>query len=117
MKLSKTQNEIKYMNEKNQLLNDEINSLKMVKNEMSSQVNAYSDELKKLKSLNEMIIRLENEKCQLIEENLKADQKMEAIETKNRDLMLKLSDELEKSRKIEDEINSSNKKLKFEILK
>ena len=98
MKISKLESENKFFNEKFKLQNEEIESLKLLRDELDSQLKIYIEEIKKSKTLNETVVRLENEKCQLIEENLKSDQKLEVVEAKNRELLMKLNEEISKTK-------------------
>ena len=76
----------------------QIESLKLVKDELNSKLSLYNIELSKLESRNDLLLKCENEKRELMDENIKLKEKFYEIETKYRNSNFELNETLNRTK-------------------
>jgi hypothetical protein len=88
------------LKEENVSLNKQIESLKLVKDELNSKLSLYNIELSKLESRNDLLLKCENEKRELMDENIKLKEKFYEIETKYRNSNFELNETLNRTKSV-----------------
>jgi hypothetical protein len=86
------------LKEENVSLNKQIESLKLVKDELKSKLSLYNIELSKLESRNDLLLKCENEKRELMDENIKLKEKFYEMETKYRNSNFELNETLNRTK-------------------
>ncbi len=76
----------------------QIDSLKLIKDELNSKLGLYNSELSKLGSINELLLQSENEKRELMDENMKFKEKFYDLETKYRNSNFELNETLSRTK-------------------
>jgi hypothetical protein len=79
-------------------LKKQIDSLKLIKDELNSKLGLYNSELSKLGSINELLLQSENEKRELMDENMKFKEKFYDLETKYRNSNFELNETLSRTK-------------------